>query len=401
MINRKSFYIIPVIVLSILLYSCTNKYPGGIGSRVFVVERASQSIAVIDYRREILIKKIPVSGDLRHASMVFDADLKYGYLAVKSGHLIRINLETLEEENTLKTSKNSIGLAISQDSKTIAISEYKPGGITLIDVQKWEIKGFIPAEVRYREKQIISRVTGMVDGPKNSFLCALMDADEIWYLQPDSNAKKRNFGYKIQKLKTPLSQPFDALISPDSRFYITGHISSRYASLLDLQKNELQTTRLPLLGTDKTWKAPPKMPHMESWAVAKNNIFMPVSGEKKLAVIDMKTMKNKKTLQLPGFPVYGVARPDQKEIWLTFSGKNDGDIQILDTSSGKLIKQIHAGKRIYHIAMTPKGDRVLVASNGTNDFIIYDTNSYKELKRIRLNSPSGIFGVWRAFQTGL
>ena len=381
--------------------SCRD-YSGGVGSRIFVIERSAGKIAVIDYRSEKLLKKISVKGDLHHASMVFDADLKYGYVAVRDGLLIRIDLNTLEEAGTLQTSESSIGLAISQDGKTIAVSEYKPGGITLVDVDKWEIIGRIPAKVNFGGSEIQSRVTGMVDGPDNSFLCALMDADEIWYLEPAREGAASIFGYVIKKIKTPVSQPFDALISPDSHYYITAHIGSKLASVVDLRQNKSAADSLNLMGKDKAWNPPPKMPHMESWGVAGDHVFVPIPGEKKLAMIDSRTMRTIRTIDVPGFPVYAVVRPDQREIWVTFSGEDhDGDIHVLDTENGRLLKEIRSGKRIYHIAITPRGDRVLVASNLTNELVIYETSTYRERSRIKLDSPSGIFGSWRAFQPGL
>ena len=55
---------------------------GGIGSRVFVVERASGSLAVYDFvERKLLPKRITGLGNLRHATMIFSPDLRYGYLA--------------------------------------------------------------------------------------------------------------------------------------------------------------------------------------------------------------------------------------------------------------------------------------------------------------------------------
>ena len=382
------------------LISCRD-YSGGIGSRVFVIERSAGSVAVVDYRKGELVKKIEVGGDLHHASMVFDADLRYGYIAVRSGHLIRVDLQTLEKAGSLQTSESSIGLAISRDGKVIAVSEYKPGGVTLVDVEKFEIIGRIPAKISFGGKEIVSKVTGMVDGPGNSFLCALMDANEIWHMLPDENAAE-TFGYRIKRIKTPVSQPFDALISPDSHYYITAHIGSKTASVVDLRAKDSAAASLNLLGKDKAWNPPPKMPHMESWGVAGEHVFVPVPGEKKLAMIDSGTMRTIRTIDMPGFPVYAVVRPDQREIWVTFSGEDhDGDIHVLDTENGSLLREIHTGKRIYHIAITPRGDRVLVASNLTNELVIYETSTYRELSRIKLDSPSGIFGSWRAFQPGL
>jgi protein NirF len=57
---------------------------GGIGSRVFVVERESGSLAVYDFvERALLPKRITGLGNLSHATMIFSPDLRYGYLATR------------------------------------------------------------------------------------------------------------------------------------------------------------------------------------------------------------------------------------------------------------------------------------------------------------------------------
>ena len=65
------------------------------------------------------------------------------------------------------------------------------------------------------------------------------------------------------------------------------------------------------------------------------------------------------------------------------------------------LQSIDAGKRIYHMGFTPRGDMAFISSNLTNELIVMDAKSYRILHRVPVESPSGIFGVWRAFQTGL
>ncbi len=397
---------------------CACRGPeSGIGERVFVVERNAARLAVIDYREGRLIKKIPISGDMSHASMVFDAGLRYGYLALRSGTLSRIDLLGLHEAGFVQTSQNSIGLAISQDGRTVAVSEYQPGGITFVDVDRFEVRQNIPARTRsVNGFSKPSRVTGLVDAPGNRFVCALMDGNEVWTLSPDDDAPTRranddagsesfsqNDGprYTItQRSVTRIARPFDALITPEGRYYITGHIDSHKASLLDLWnlRRPARTLRLTAGGERTT---PPKMPHMEAWAAAGDRIFVPAVGEKRLAVLSNRDFSLIDSIDLVGYPVYAVVRPDLREIWVSFSGDRDGAIQVIDVATGETLEIIEAGKRLYHLVFTPRGDRALVSSNQTDEFLIYDANTRRKLASIPLDSPSGIFGVWRAFQTGL
>ena len=373
---------------------------GALGTRVFVIERATGTVAVVDYREMRLIKRIAVDADLKHASMVFEPGLRYGYIATRSGHLVRVDVERAEPAGRVATSKNSIGLAISQDGRTIAVSEYSPGGVTLVDTRSFQVTQRIEARVNFGGRDIVSRVTGMVDAPDNRFLCALMDADRIWELSPTVAADGAPQKYRLNRtFRTAVPGPFDALITPEGRYYLTGHLRSDRVSLLDLWS---ATPAVRSVDTGRSSnRIPVKMPHMESWSSAGDTLFVPLPGEKKLTMLSGRDFRLLGAVALVGDPVYAVVHPDHREIWVSFSGPEDGKLQIVDTRTKRTRTVLHAGKKIYHLVFTPRGDRALVSSNETNELLIIDTGSLQILKRIPLRSPSGIFGVWRAFESGL
>ncbi|GIX43275.1 MAG: protein NirF [Leptospiraceae bacterium] len=367
-----------------------------VGSFIYVVERENSTLAVIDIENYQVVKRIPLEANLRHATIVFEPSLKYGYIATRNGKLNRINLETKEYDGYIETSKNSIGLAISQDGQTIAVSEYEPGGITIVSVKDFKIKQVIPAKI---DNNKYSKITGLVDGPENSFICALMDSNEIWILKREDPVDPES-PYKItNKIKTADLYPFDGLITPDGRYYVNAHYKSNILSFIDLWNLKDRAEKIDFGKYSK--KTPVKMPHMEAWANAGEKIFISANGEPLLHVINAKTLKYSHSIPIIGDGVYTVVHPFQKEIWITFSGESDGKIQIIDTRTEKTIKILDVGKKIYHLAFTPKGDKAFVSSNATNELIVIRTYDYKIIKRIPLNSPSGIFGVWRAYQIGL
>ena len=108
----------------------------GLGSRVFVVERASGRLAVYDLdQRALLPGRIEGLGDLSHATMTFTPDLRSGFLATRGGKVTRIDLEKVVAAGEVLTSQNSIDNAISQDGRFLAVAEYVPGGLTILDAR--------------------------------------------------------------------------------------------------------------------------------------------------------------------------------------------------------------------------------------------------------------------------
>jgi protein NirF len=95
-------------ILAIAWLAGFAAHAGGMGSRVFVVERASGSLAVYDWvERTLLPQRIEGLGNLRHATMIFSPDLRYGFLATRSGQVSRIDLQKLERAGVVFTSENS------------------------------------------------------------------------------------------------------------------------------------------------------------------------------------------------------------------------------------------------------------------------------------------------------
>ena len=366
--------------------------PGGIGSRVFVVERETESLAVYDLSsRSLLPQRIEGFGNMRHAIVAFSPDLRWGYVATRSGKLSRIDLQTLERAGDVFTSENSIDIAISQDGRFVATAEYAPGGVTILDAQSMEVVRRIPSER--------SRITGIVDAPGNRFVCVAMEGREVWII----DASDPEFPIE-RRIPVPEADPYDAMITPDGRYYVVGHLDSHRISVVDLRRPEaaVRVVSIAAPGSEADREAPVKLPHMASWAVAGAHIFVPLVGQASLAVLDRDSFEMVRSIELRGHPVYSVASPIGHEIWVSFSGESDDAfVQIIDTSSFEVKDEIEVGARIYHLDFTPRGAYVLVSANRANTLALIDATRREIVDRETLQSPSGVFGAWRAFRIGL
>ncbi|MBW1882364.1 MAG: protein nirF [Deltaproteobacteria bacterium] len=373
---------------------------GGIGSRVFVVERESGSLAVYDFvERKLLPERIEGLGNLRHATMIFSPDLKFGYLATRNGQVSRIDLQRLERTGVVFTSKNSIDNAISQDGRFIATAEYVPGGLTILDPHSMEVLKKHVATFEVGGKAIPSRVTGVVDAPGNRFVCVLIEAGEIWVV----DASKPEFPIE-HRIKTRQGNPYDAMITPDGRYYVVGHMKSDRVSVLDLTRPEAGIREVSLRDPDRDYDKtmPVKLPHLASWAVAGKWIFVPLVGEDRVAVLDRATWELAGSIPLRGHPVYAVRSPTEREVWVSFSGEeDDAFVQVIDVESLKVSDTLRVGRRIYHMDFTPRGSHVLISANKDNRLFLVNAASHEIEDSVEIDSPSGIFGIWRAFRIGL
>lgn len=393
-------FLLALLCGAMLVAPAASALAGGLGTRVFVVERATGSLAVYDYQeRRLFKKKIKGLGNLRHATMIFTPDLERGFLATRNGKVSRINLRKMEKDGEVFTSDNSIDNAVSQDGRTIAVAEYFPGGVTILDADTMQVLRKIPGNFERDGRTIRSRVTGIVDAPGNRYVCSLIEGSEIWII----DASQPNFPVE-HRIPTTEPMPYDAMITPDGRYYIVVHLGLPRASVLDLTKPEEGVRVISL--EDPTARherdAPVKLPHVASWAVAGDWCFVPLVGEKRLAVLNRHTWEFERSIPLRGHPVYSVKSPTGREVWVSFSGEeDDAYLQIVDTEKLEVVDELRVGRRVYHLDFTPRGSHVLVSANRDNKLVLVDAHAREIVDEQHVESPSGIFGLWRAFRLGL
>jgi protein NirF len=384
----------------LLCLAATTALAGGVGSRVYVVERETSSLAVYDLQeRRLLPQRIEGLGNMRHATMVFTPDLQNAYLATRNGQVSRIDLEQIKKTGEVFTSQNSIDNAISQDGRWYAVAEYVPGGLSILDAKTMKLAKRHAASWMEGQAERHSRVTGIVDAPGNRFVCVLIEKGEIWIV----DASKPDFLIE-HRIKTKEAQPYDAMITPDGRYYVVVHLLSPKASVLDLRNPEKGVREISLRpkGVKDDADIPVKLPHVASWSVSGDHCFVPLVGEDRLAVLDRNSWQTVGSIPLRGHPVYSVGSPDGREVWVSFSGEEDDAwIQVVDTEKLEVVDEFEVGKRIYHFDFTPRGSHVLVSANGANKLFLVDAASREIVDSEELRSPSGVFGPWRAFKLGL
>ncbi|MES9868509.1 MAG: cytochrome D1 domain-containing protein, partial [Sedimenticola sp.] len=261
----------PLLFLGLSLPLALSAQLRGTGDLGIVIERADGSVQILNTTDKSSLGQITGLGDLSHASAVFSRDERYAYIFGRDGGLTKIDI--LEQKIVARTmqSGNSIGGAISQDGKLIAVSNYEPGGVKVFNADTLELVADIPASYGKGEQ---SKVVGLVDAPDQRFVFSLYDAGEIWIADFSNGAQP-----VITKFRNVGRQPYDALITPDGRHYIAGLFGEDGLALLDLWNPEKGVRRILGDYGKGDQKLPVyKMPHLEGWAVAGDLAFVPAVG---------------------------------------------------------------------------------------------------------------------------
>ena len=359
-----------------------------------IIERATGSVKIVEHSNRSQLAQIEGLGDLSHASIVFSRDERYAYVFGRDGGLTKIDILTQQIVKRVLQAGNSIGGAISQDGKWVAVSNYEPGGVKIFSSDTLELVADIPAIGSNGQP---SKVIGLVDAPRQRFVFALYDADEIWIADMQDPEHP-----EIQKYTDIGHQPYDALISPDGRYYIAGLFGEDGMALLDLWHPESGVKRI-LDGYGKGELKLPvyKMPHLEGWAMAGNRAFVPAVGRHSVLVIDTQNWQQIGEIPVHSQPVFVMAQPDNRQVWVNFAFPKNDVVQVIDVETQAIIKTLTPGKGVLHMEFTPRGEQVWMSVRDMDRIDVLDTTTFEVLSELSATKPSGIFFTSRAHQIGL
>ena len=358
---------------------------GGLG---VVVERATGSLLVVDRTTHAALGRVTGLGDLSHASVVFSPDERFAYVFGRDGGLTKVDLTTQAIAGRVIQAGNAIGGAISDDGRLVAVSNYQPGGVRVFDADTLAPVADIPTG---------SKTLGLVDVPGRRFVFSLWEAGETWiadFSGGDSPAITRITGIG--------ANPYDGMVTGDGRTYIAGLFGEDGLTAIDLWAEPPAPRRI-LAGYGKDDPALPvyKMPHLEGWAMAGERIALPAVGRHEILWIDSRSLEETGRTATLGQPVFAVARPDGRQVWVNFAPPDNGRIQVVDSVSGEVVRELAPGPGVLHMEFAPRGNEVWVSVRDAGRIDVYDTATFEKLAEIPAYDPSGIFFTARAHRTGL
>ncbi|MBC3372939.1 protein nirF [Pseudomonas sp. SWRI92] len=382
------------LAIALSLVACTQAPLRGTGDLGVVVERATGSLQIIESDTRSTLARVEGLGDLSHASVVFSRDQRYAFVFGRDGGLSKVDLLTARIDRRIIQGGNSIGGAISQDGKLIAVSNYEPGGVKVFDARTLEQVADIPA-TPLPDAGKRSRVVGLVDAPGQRFVFSLFDTGEIWTADFSNGVVPQ-----IERFTGIGQQPYDALITPDGRYYMAGLFGEDGMAQLDLWHPERGVKRvLGHYGRGQARLPVYKMPHLEGWAMADQQAFVPAVGHHQVLVMDT-TWQQVDAIAVAGQPVFVTARPDGRQLWVNFAYPDNDRVQVIDTQTHAIVADLRPGVGVLHMEFTARGDQLWLSVRDGGEVQAWDPYRLERLTALPSLSPSGIFFSSRAHKAG-
>ncbi len=246
------------------------------GDLGIVIERATGSVLIVDRSDRAAIGRIEGLGDLSHATLTYSPDERYAYVFGRDGGLTKVDLLTQRIARRIVQGGNSIGGAISDDGRLVAVSNYEPGGVKVFDAETLEQIADIPAG---------AKTIGLVDVPGRRFAWTTWETGEAF--MADFSGPEM----VVTKLGDVGKNPFDAVLTADAHTYLIGLFGEKGVTAIDLWADTPEPVRF-LKDYGKTEDDLPvyKMPHLQGWAFTEGQYVLPAVGQHELLWVDSKSL---------------------------------------------------------------------------------------------------------------
>jgi len=380
--------------LAVCAFEAFALEPRGTGDLAIVIERAQGAVAICETTARTQLARVTGFGDLSHASAVFSRDGRYAYIFGRDGALTKLDLLTHAIVKRVLQAGNSIGGAISSDGALVAVANYVPGGVKVFDAATLDVVADVPSTAG--ADGVRAKVVGLEDGFGRRFMWSEFENGRVRMLDLAAADTPR-----VSELGYAGRQPYDALVTPDGRDYIAGLFGEDGLVRVDLWAREPTVARfLAGYGGSELRLPVYKMPHLEGWSAAGEQLFLPAVGHHAVLVVDRRDWREIGRIATHGQPVFAVARPDGRQVWVNFAPPDNDIVQVIDVPSRTVIAEFSPGKAVLHIEFTPRGEQAWVSARDSDRVVVYDSASFARLAELAIDKPSGIFMSARAARLG-
>jgi WD40 repeat protein/cytochrome c553 len=379
-----------------------------------VVETGDSHISVLDGDSFAVLDRFQTPFAV-HGGPKFSSDGRYVFVMSRDGWVQKYDVWSLHEVGRVRAGLNSRNIAMSSDGKYLAVANYLPATLTILNAADLTVARVFDVTGRTGDP---SRVSAVYQAPeRGTFVLALKDVPEIWeiaftedggpysegFVHSNENGMEEALGVErglFARRRIDVSAPLDDFFfSPDYRELIGANREGETGVVVNLDVGR-EIATLPLPG----------MPHLGSGISWNRNghrvVAIPHLNEPRISVIDMEDWSLVKVIETSGPGFFLRSHDGTPYLWAdVFTGDHKGEMHIIDKQSLEVVKVLkpEPGKTVAHTEFTKDGRFALVSIwEMDGAVIVYDAATFAEVTRLPMVKPSGKYNVWNkiSFEDG-
>lgn len=368
-----------------------------------VVEAGDHHVSVVDGDRLEVIHRFP-SRHALHGGPKFAEGGRYVFFGSRDGWVTKYDLWNLQVVAEVRAGINTRNVAVSPDGRHVAVANYLPNTLVLLDGDLNLLKSI---DVADRDGGASSRVSAVYEAtPRQSFVAALKDVPEVWEISYTRAVEDIPVGF-IHDFRQGEGEFIPGYLNPrrtrlddvlDDFFFTQDYSELMGASRegkgqvvnLDVRKKvaELPLAGMPHLGSGITWDWQGRR------VMASTNL-----KTAEVTVIDLATWEVVRRIPTrgPGFFLRSHEASRYAFVDSMMSPQYKHVLQVIDKESLQVVREIEgeAGRTLAHVEFTRDG-RYALASLWEDDgaVVVYDAQTLQEVKRLPMRKPVGKYNVW-------
>jgi DNA-binding beta-propeller fold protein YncE len=372
-----------------------------------VVEGGDHHVTILDGDSFESLARFPSRFAL-HGGPKFTPDGRFVYFASRDGWIAKYDLHGLKLVAEVRAGINTRNLAISHDGRVLAVANYLPHSLVILDAADLRPLKVIAA-TDFRGKTS-SRVSAVYQAPtRQSFVVALKDVPELWEISYAENPPPifggfvhshekgmeealaqapEPFPIRRSELREPLD---DFFFTPDYAYLLGSARDGGRAVVVNLDVRheiaELPISGLPHLGSGISWMRD-----------GRRVMATPNLKEGKVSIIDMKSWQVMKAIVIPGPGFFMRSHENARHAWVDASlGETRDTVYLIDKQTLEVAASLTPapGRTANHVEFTRDGRFALVSvADMDGALVIYDAETLQEVKRIPMSKPVGKYNVY-------
>ena len=372
-----------------------------------VVEAGDHHVTILDGDKFEPLARFPTRYAL-HGGAKYSPDGRFVYLGSRDGWVSKYDLYTFQTVAEVRAGINTRNIATSSDGKWIAVGNYLPHNLVILNAGDLSLHKVIPVDNKDGKT---SRVSAVYNAPpRSSFIVALKDFQEVWELSYDPEAAPVTAGFAHNHRKGVENEAFVLEEQPFARkrmkvdsFLDDFFFDPYYAEVIGASRGGKGGAVYNLDGGKKVASlALDGMPHLGSGIYWDWNgrpvMATPHLKEGAVSVIDMESWETVKKIETLGPGFFMRSHENTPYAWVdVFFGPNKDVMHVIDKRTLEIVKTLRPepGKTLAHVEFTRDGRHALVSLwEQDGALIVYDAQTLEEVKRIPMKKPVGKYNVY-------
>ncbi|MCW8945459.1 MAG: nitrite reductase [Sedimenticola sp.] len=328
---------------------------------------------------------------------------RYIYFASRDGWISKFDAFNLKYVAEVRAGINTRNLAVSHDGRYVIVANYLPHTLTVLDARDLTPLKVIQAK---DENGNSSRVSAVYTAdPRDSFVAAMKDIPEVWeisYLdEPPAGFSGWVHDYNKESGDAHKEEPFAVRRIQVKDYLDDFFMTQEYDRIIGTTRNgKGQVVDLDLRRAVANVTLP-GMPHLSSgitWNYQGRTVLAtPNIKEGQVTIIDTKTWEIIKQIKTEGPGFFMRSHEKSPYAWVdVFFGPNKDLMHVIDKQTLEIVKTLKPapGKTSAHVEFTQDGKYALVSIwDDDGALVIYDANTFEEIKRLPMKKPSGKYNV--------